>query len=289
MFQRVAIIGLGLIGNSIGLALHTANAAQQIVGYDSNKHLAHDARKSGAIDQSYSLLADAVRGSEFIILTIPINSMRSCFQDIATIASSGTVITDVASTKAQVMSWAEEYLPTSVFFVGGHPILSKDTYDEGQATGALFKNCVYCLTPTKRTSPIALNTVIQFIEILNAQVRFLEPAEHDGLVAGVNHMPFVISAILMKTVVGSSSWVDAAIVAEKSMYDMTRMSSNNPEVYRDICLTNSEALSRWLGEYISELSIFRDQLMLHDSNPIQTCKRSKELRAQWQATQNAKQ
>lgn len=289
MFQRVAIIGLGLIGNSIGLALHTANAAQQIVGYDSNKHLAHDARKSGAIDQSYSLLADAIRGSEFIILTIPINSMRSCFQDIATIASSGTVITDVASTKAQVISWAEEYLPTSVFFVGGHPIINKDIFEDRLGSAALFKNCVYCLTPTKRTSSAALDTVMKLIEILDAQVRFLEPAEHDGLVAGVNHMPFVISAILMNTVVGSPSWVDAALVAEKSMHDMSRLSSNHPEVYRDICLTNSEALSRWLGEYISELSTFRDQLMLHDSNLIQTFNRSKELREQWQATQGANQ
>ena len=289
MFKRVAIIGLGLIGNSIGLALHKANAAQQIVGYDSNKHQAHDARKSGAIDQSYSSLADAIRGSEFIILTIPINSMRSCFQDIATIASSGTVITDVASTKAQVISWAEEYLPISVFFVGGHPIINKDIFEDRLASAALFKNCVYCLTPTKRTSSAALDTVMKLIEILDAQVRFLEPAEHDGLVAGVNHMPFVISAILLNTVVGSPSWVDAALVAEKSMYDMTRLSSYYPEAYRDICLTNSEALSRWLGEYISELSTFRDQLMLHDSNLIQTFNKSKELREQWQATQGTNQ
>jgi prephenate dehydrogenase len=289
MFQRVAIIGLGLIGNSIGLALHTANAAQQIVGYDSNRHLAHEARKSGAIDQSYSFLADAIRGSEFIILTIPINSMRSCFQDIATIASSGTVITDVASTKAQVISWAEEYLPTSVFFVGGHPIFNKDIFEDRLASAALFKNCVYCLTPTKRTSSAALDTVMKLIEILDAQVRFLEPAEHDGLVAGVNHMPFVISTILLNTVVGSPSWIDAAFVAEKSMYKMSRLSNNHPEVYRDICLTNSEALSRWLGEYIIELSTFRDQLMLHDSNLIQTFNRSKELREQWQANQGANQ
>ena len=289
MFKRVAIIGLGIIGNSMGLALHKANAAQQIVGYDSSKHQVHDAQKNGAIDQSSSSLAEAIRGSEFIILTLPINSMRSCFQTIATIASSGTVITDVASTKAQVISWAEEYLPPSVFFVGGHPIISKDIFDDKLASATLLKHCVYCLTPTKRTSSVALDTVIKLIELLDAQVRFLEPAEHDGLVAGVNHMPFVISAILMNTVVGSPSWVDASLVAEKSMYDMTRLSSSHPEVYRDICLTNSEALSRWLGEYISELSSFRDQLMLHDSNLIQTFNRSKELREQWQATQNANQ
>ena len=288
MFNRVAIIGLELIGDSVGLALHNAKAAQQIMGYDPNKGVAKHARKIGAIDQSCPSLADAVRGAEFVILATPINQIRSFLQDIATVASPGTVITDVASTKAQVMSWAEEYLPTSVFFVGGHPILSKDT-NEGPATAALFKNCVYCLTPTKRTSSTALDTVMQLIEILDARVRFLEPVEHDGLVAGVNHMPFVASAILMNTVAGSPSWADAAIVAEKSLYNMTRISSYDSEVYRDICLTNSEALSRWLGEYISELSTFRDQLILHDSNLIQIFNRSKKLCEQWQATQDANQ
>ncbi|HYX50291.1 MAG TPA: prephenate dehydrogenase [Ktedonobacteraceae bacterium] len=287
MFHRVAIIGLGLIGSSIGLALRTSKAAQRVVGYDANKHQAHQAHKSGAIDQSYPSLADAIRGSEFIVLATPINAFRSSFQDIAAIASPGTVVTDVASTKAQVISWAEEYLPSSVFFVGGHPIISKEYYQEGLTSAVLFKNCVYCLTPTKRTSSTAIDKVIQLIELLGARVRFLEPLEHDGLVAGVNHVPFILSAVLMKTIAESPSWADAAIVADDSMYNMTRLTVKDPEVYRDICLANSEALSRWLGEYIQELLVFRDQLDLHDSNLIQTFARSQKLREQWQAMQNA--
>jgi prephenate dehydrogenase len=286
MFHRVAIVGLGLIGGSIGLALRNANAVQQIKGYDPDKRLTQHAHKIGAIDQSCSSLADAIHGAEFVILATPISLIRSFLQDIATAASPGTVVTDVASTKAQVISWAEEYLPASVYFVGGHPILSKDIYDDEPATASLFKNCVYCVTPTKRTSSTALDTVVQLIEILDAQVRFLEPAEYDGLVAGVNHLPFVISAILMNTVAESSSWTDAAIVAEKSLYSMTSMASSNPTDFRDICLTNSEALSRWLGEYIRELNNFRDQLILHESNVIQTFNKSKKLREQWQTMQN---
>src|SRR5712691_13090330 len=115
MFNRVAIVGLGLIGSSIGLALHNTKAAQQILGYDPNKSVANHARKIGAIDQSCPALADAIRGTEFVILATPISSIRSFLQDIASPASPGTVITDVASTKAQIMSWAEEFLPTSMF------------------------------------------------------------------------------------------------------------------------------------------------------------------------------
>ncbi len=175
MFNRVAIVGLGLIGESIGLALHNAKAVQQIMGYDLNEGVTDHARKIGDIDQACHVLAD-------------------------------TVLTDVASTKAQIISWAEEYLPTSVFFVGGHPIVRKDMYDIGTAKAALFKNCVYCLTPTKRTSSIGLNKVTQLIAILEARVRFLEPAEHDGLIAGVSHLPFVVSAILMNTIAENPVW-----------------------------------------------------------------------------------
>jgi prephenate dehydrogenase len=286
MFHRVAIVGLGLIGSSIGLALHDAKAAQQIMGYDPDKRVAHHAHKTGAIDQSCHTLADAVYGTEFVILAAPISLIRSFLQDIATVASPGTVITDVASTKAQIISWAEEYLPSTVFFIGGHPILRKDTYDDEPVTATLLKNCIYCLTPTKGTSSTALDKVMQLIEILDARVRFLEPAEHDGLVAGVNHLPFVVSAILLNTVAASPTWADASIVADKNMYNITRIAIDEPEVYRDICLTNSEALSRWLGEYIHELSTFRNQLMLHDSNLIQAFNQSQKLRERWQATQD---
>src|SRR6516165_563573 len=141
MFHRVAIVGLGLIGSSMGLALHRAKSAKQIIGYDSDKHVAHHARKIGAIDQSCTTIAETVRGAEFVILATSLSPVRSFLQGIAAVTSPGTVVTDVASTKAQVISWAEEYLPTSVFFLGGHPILSKDTYDGEPATASLFKNC----------------------------------------------------------------------------------------------------------------------------------------------------
>src|SRR5579864_2091529 len=114
MFNRVAIIGLGLIGGSIGLALRNTNAAQQVTGYDLGKGVTDRAWKIGAIDQAYDALADAVRGAELIILATPIGAMRSLLQNIATLASPGSVVTDVASTKAQIINWAEEYLPTSI-------------------------------------------------------------------------------------------------------------------------------------------------------------------------------
>src|SRR5438067_2188596 len=208
MFNRVAIIGLGLIGGSIGLALHKAKAAQQIVGYDLGKGISNQARKSGAIDQPYTALADAVRGAELIILATPVGAMRSLLQDIAQSATPGAVVTDVASTKSQVISWAEEFLPQSVSFVGGHPMTGKELSGVAAADANLFKDHIYCLTPTRRTNPAAINKVTTFIEMLGARVRFLDPAEHDGQMAGVSHLPFVASAALMNTVASGPAWGD---------------------------------------------------------------------------------
>src|SRR5438309_7085636 len=126
MFNRVAIVGLGLIGGSIGLALHNTNAVQQVTGYDLGKGITDRARKIGAIDQAYNALADAVRGAELIILATPVGTMRALLQDLGAVASTGTVVTDVASTKSQVISWAEEFLPNTLYFVGGHPMAGKE-------------------------------------------------------------------------------------------------------------------------------------------------------------------
>jgi prephenate dehydrogenase len=286
MFNRVAIVGLGLVGGSIGLALRNVKAAQQVTGYDLGKGVTDHARKIGAIDQACATLVDAVRGAELVILATPIGAMRSLLQDIAGVASPGTVVTDVASTKVQVISWAEEYLPTSVSFVGGHPLVGREVSDVGSASIALFQNCMYCLTPTRRTSSNALHKVTQLIDVLGARVLFLEPAEHDGQVACVSHLPIVVSTVLMKTVAESPAWADAAMLSGKDLRDLTRLASGSPEVYRDICLANSDALSRYLSDYIRELSELRDQLVAHDTGVIQTFIAAQQLLEQWQAARS---
>jgi len=283
MVNRVAIVGLGLIGASIGLALRNTKAAQQVTGYDLSKGVTDRARKIGAIDQAYTALADALRGAELIILATPVGAMRSLLQNIATVASPGSVVTDVASTKTQVISWSEEYLPSSVFFVGGHPLVGREFKGFDSANAALFQDRIYCLTPTRRTSSVALSKVSKLIEILGGRMRFFEPFEHDGQVAGVSHLPFVVSAVLMNTVAGGPAWDDAVMLASSDFRDMTRLASDSPEVYRDVCLTNGEALTRWLSEYIRDLSIFRDQLAAHDSSLMQTFARAQQFREQWQS------
>jgi prephenate dehydrogenase len=285
MFNRVAIIGLGLIGGSLGLALRQARAARQVAGFDLFKGVGDRARKLGAIDQSCTSLADAVRGSELIILATPVGAMRPLLQQLATSASPGAVVTDVASTKAQVISWAEEYLPATISFVGGHPIAGKETSGIEAADATLFKQCVYCLTPTKRTSPAALERVAALIDALGARMRFLEPPEHDGMMAGVSHLPFIASIALMQTAALSPAWDDASILAGSGFRDMTRLAAGSPEMYRDICLTNSETITRWLADYITVLSTLRERIAAHDVNLGEVFAQAQKARNNWQDAQ----
>src|SRR5579875_142565 len=260
MFQRVAIVGLGLIGGSVGLALRKAKAAQHVAGYDLGRGVSERAQRVGAIDQAYDALADAVQGAELVVLATPVGSMRHLLGQLAPVLTPGSVVTDVASTKTQVMQWAEELLPTSVSFVGGHPMAGKEVSGVEAADAELFRGKVYCLCATARTRPTAVKKVSMLIEMLGAHMRFMEPVRHDEQVAGVSHLAFLASLALVNAVAGQDCWPEMAILAASGFRDMSRLAAGSPEMYRDICLTNGEAITAWMDTYIAMLQQMRDQI-----------------------------
>jgi prephenate dehydrogenase len=285
MFQRVAIVGLGLMGGSIGLALRKAKAAQYVAGYDLGRGVCERARRVGAIDQHYDALADAIRGSELVILATPVGTMHGLLEQIAPLLTPGAVVTDVASTKVQVMKWAEELLPASVSFVGGHPMAGKELSGVEAADAALFQGHIYCLTPAPQVRSPAIRKVSAFVEILGARIRFMEPAQHDDLVAGVSHLPFIASVALVKTVAEADSWGEAAVLAASGFRDMSRLAAGNPEMYRDICYTNSEAIAHWLDEYIATLRTMRESIAQQSQALGETFAKAQQVRLQWQLSQ----
>ena len=286
MFRRVAIIGLGLIGGSIGLALHKAKAAQHIAGFDLGVGVCAHARKLGVIDQPCSSLADAVQEADLVILATPVGAMRALLQNISGLLAPGAVVTDVASTKAQVITWAEEFLPEGVSFVGGHPMAGKELSGVAASDADLFRQRIYCVTPTPRTNSIAIGKITSLVEILGARLRFLEPAEHDGLVASVSHLPFLASIALMEAVADSPTWGDASLLASTGFRDVTRLAAGSPEMYRDICLTNSEAITRWLDEYIITLQQLRTRIAVRDKTIGELFTHSQQARQQWSPPHN---
>jgi prephenate dehydrogenase len=282
MFKRVAIIGLGLIGGSIGLALRKTRGSREVVGYDQGRGVGQRAKNLGVIDRYGRTLKETVLDAELVILATPVGAMRQLLQELAPALAPHSVVTDVASTKVQVINWAEEFLPEYAAFIGGHPMAGKEMSGVEVADADLFKNHIYCLTPTLHTSSAAIETLTTLIEQVGARVRFLEPAEHDGQVASVSHLPFAAAVALMNTVAESASWGDASLLAANGFRDVTRLAAGSPDMYRDICLTNSTAITRSLDQYIAQLIQLREQIANHDKQLYEAFIKAQRERQNWQ-------
>jgi prephenate dehydrogenase len=266
---RLAIIGLGLIGGSIGLALKQASWRQaEVVGYARRHETGSLALKLGAVDRVESDLCETVKGADIVIIATPVLTIEDIFSQIAPGLSGDSIVTDTASTKLQVMQWAEELLPPGIDFVGGHPMAGKEISGISAATADLFRNCTYCLTPAPRTRSAAVRTVKEMVKKLGAIPLTISAQEHDRLVAGVSHLPLLLSVALVSATTKNPSWKKMSCIAASGYRDLTRLASGNPEVNAHICLTNQAAIVSWIDVFSEELQRLR-RLVADGSNEIE--------------------
>lgn len=262
--QRVTIIGLGLVGGSIGLGLRqwaATNAPGQIevTGFDTNVENEALARKMKAVDRTEWDLAKAVQPADLVILATPVRAMRDVMADIGPKLRSGTTVTDVGSTKQQVMEWAAELLPVTVSFVGGHPMAGRETSIEG-AEATLFNGATWCLCPSVRANEEAVRTVLGLVTALGAEPYFVDPVEHDAFVAGISHLPMMLSTAMVNAIGNDPSWRDMKGLAAGGYRDMSRLAAGSIPMHRDIALTNRDAILRWLDALEAEID--RARVML---------------------------
>lgn len=266
--ERIAIIGLGLIGTSLGLALKQAKLPNiEIVGHDKDPAHATKAHKRGAVDRTHYNLHGAIEGARLVIIATPIMAIRDVLQAIAQSVEPGTVITDTGSTKGQVLRWAQEFLPETVSFVGGHPLSGKEESGPDAANPDLFKGVPYCIVPGKGADPDAVKSIAGMAETVGATPYFIDAYEHDSYMAAVNHLPFLLSTALVGVTTRSPGWRDMSKVASIQYRDITRLASADPEVHRDICLTNREGIVFWLDEFIKALYELRNTVKQSETAP----------------------
>jgi prephenate dehydrogenase len=278
----VTIIGLGLIGGSIGLALRRGKkSGWEIVGYSRRQKTVASASTSGAIERGATNLKDAVKQADVVIIATPALTVKEIFSGIAPYLPSGCIITDTASTKVQVMKWAEEILPPTVDFVGGHPMAGKETYGIQAAKAELFRGCTYCLTPTEKASPKSIDTVIGMVKRLGAMPFFIDAEEHDNLVAGISHLPMLLSAALVLATSQNPSWSKMSKLASSGYHDLTRLASGNPEVNAHICLSNREAIVDWIDKFSQELEKYRQLVAKGDKRLEQALTEANKARQEW--------
>ena len=267
--MQIAIIGLGLIGGSIGLALKQTNWRDvEIVGYVRRPEVGSLALGLGAVDKIELGLEETVRNADLVIIATPVLTIKDIFSQIAAQLHPDSIVTDTASTKLEVMRWAEELLPPTVDFVGGHPMAGRETSGIKAAQADLFHNCTYCLTPTPQAKPAAVQTVTDMVKQLGATRLIISAEEHDNLVAGISHLPLLLSAALVSATTENPSWEQMSRLAASGYRDLTRLASGNPEVNAHICLSNQAAIIFWIDEFSKELEALR-KLVADGDNKIE--------------------
>ncbi len=258
---RIAIIGTGLIGASVGLGLMSRKERQyEVVGIDKDRSAARQAKKMGALDSEVGSLEEVVQGAGLIILAVPVQGARRIFEDGAKYFADGAVVTDTCSTKADILRWAAEFLPDTVHFVGGHPMAGREESGPAAAQQLLFKDATWAITPSPRATEGAVATVLGMVESLGAHPLYIDPAEHDMYAAAVSHLPIVVSVALFRMVRDSKGWDDAGLLAGPAFRDLTRLASGDPVMSRDIMATNRDAILHWLTRFEDELRTVRKAL-----------------------------
>jgi prephenate dehydrogenase len=278
----VAIIGLGLIGGSIGLALRRGKKSKwEIVGCSRRRETVTKALTVGAIDRGEINAEDSVKRAELVIIATPVLTVKEIFSTIAPHLPSGCIVTDTGSTKVEVMKWAKAMLPPTVNFIGGHPMAGKETYGIRAAEADLFRRCTYCLTPSEKASPESIDTVIGMTKKLGATPFLVDPQEHDDLVAGISHLPMLLSAALVSLTTESPSWSKMSKLASSGYHDLTRLASGNPEVNSHICLSNQTNIVDWIDKFSQELERYRQLVSKGDGRLEQALTEANKARQEW--------
>jgi prephenate dehydrogenase len=276
--ERVAIIGLGLIGTSIGLGLRDWAARDKraggdklhVVGFDIDIAQQQQAKRMKATDDMTWDMPSVVRDADLVIVATPVGAVPQVFETIGDHLKHGSVVTDVCSTKGEV--------------IGGHPMAGKTQSTEA-AEATLFKGATWCVCPSVRASEAAVQTVLGMISALEAEPQFIDPEEHDGFVGGVSHLPFVLSTALMNTVSAGPAWRDMKLLSASGFRDVSRLAAGSAEMHRDICISNRDSILRWLDEYTAQLGEFRSLLAGDDEGQsaalLAYFNRARDARADW--------
>lgn len=251
------MLGLGLIGGSLGLALRASRPDLDVVGWDREPASARLAAERGAIAFVAETPAAAVISADLVVLCAPVGALRALLAEIGPHVSPGALVTDVASTKAQVAEWAQA---AGVPFVGGHPMAGSEKVGIANARLNLFRGAVWLVTPAAGAPAGGAEAVEALAKIAGARPMRLDPATHDAYVAGISHLPFAVCAALVDVTTSDPEWAAMSQLAATGYRDATRLASGSTAMYRDICLTNKAAIAPLLRAMAARLDALSDQL-----------------------------
>ena len=272
-FKQVAIIGVGLIGGSLGMILRRKALADHVVGIGRRVENLKTAVGLGAIDRYVADPQEGVRGADLVVLATPVDTYERHLQEWAHCLASGSIVSDVGSVKGMLVERSEAAMPAGVHFVGAHPIAGKEKTGVAAGTDQLFKGARCILTPTKRTDATALERVRQLWEQAGSIILTMDPHLHDQILGAVSHLPHVAAFALMNALSELRDQalpsLDLAGHSGGGLRDTTRIAASSPEMWRDIFLWNRENVVAYIDRYTRALEELKQLIRAGDAAGIE--------------------
>ncbi len=260
----ITVIGAGVIGTSLGLALKQTEDPPKLVVHDKDPLHSRHAIKINAFDQSNWNLINACDNADIIVLAMPAGEIEETLKIIADDLKADAVITDTTPTKAEILRKANEILPDDVHFVGGNPIVSPVGTGPENADANLFKDHLYCLTPSPTVVPEAVKLMEDFVRLVGGTPFFLDPHEHDGLISAVNELPALLSVALVNSVSQPQTWQETRKLAGNNFAQVSAGATGETDSLAATFLSNKDNLTRQIDTLIGTLQQMR--ALLNDDN-----------------------
>ena len=267
-FEKVCIVGLGLIGGSVGLAIKRSNISNQITGYARSNSTLERAIELGLVDKVEDNLKDAVNDCDLVILATPLSAFKKLVEEMSPFLKKDCIITDTGSAKLSVIEDLSGILPSNVEFVPGHPIAGTEESGPDAGFAELFDNRWCILTPTDDNSSHAVDLVREFWESIGSKVEIMDPLHHDKVLAITSHIPHLIAFNIVGTANNLANVTEKEVVKYSAggFRDFTRIAASDPKMWSDIFTYNSEAVLEMLELFSDDLAKLKAAVIKKDSD-----------------------
>ncbi|MER8820413.1 prephenate/arogenate dehydrogenase family protein [Mesorhizobium sp. M0991] len=270
MFEKIALVGIGLIGSSLARVIRREGLAGQVAISTRSEETLARARELGLGDTYTTDAKEAVRDADLVIVSVPVGSSGTVAAEIAPALKKGAILTDVGSTKASVIAQMQPHVPDGVHFIPGHPLAGTEKSGPDAGFAELFENRWCIFTPLPGTDPAALEKLSEFWRRCGSNIDTMDPQHHDMTLAIVSHLPHIIAY----NIVGTADDLESVTKSEVIKYsasgfrDFTRLAASDPTMWRDVCLHNKDAILEMLARFSEDLSSLQRAIRWGDGEKL---------------------
>ncbi len=270
MFERVALIGIGLIGSSLSHAMRRRGLAREIVGHARTSETRATALRLGLVSAAYATAAEAAKGADLVILCAPVGVCGDLTREMSAAFAPGAIVTDVGSVKSAIVRDCAPHVPAGVHFIAGHPIAGTEHSGPESGFATLYDNRWCVLTPTENADPAAVAKLKAFWEACGSNVEIMSADHHDLVLGITSHVPHLIAYNIVNTAAHLERVTDSEVIkfSAGGFRDFTRIAASDPTMWRDVFLNNKEAVLEMLARFSEDLTMLQRAIRYGDGDTL---------------------